>query len=671
MVGFLTGFAKRTSENLRTLQNKADDTIKSYALQAAQDAKEVRKQRVKGVLDYTNMAEALKQRGLNDAEVQAVLRGGIGAGQQYIDGENVARSEAEAANKTFDRNAFKASIFTAIDGVDTTQQVRNIADQARYYAQSQNPYAGEDIEAFASNIADSTQTLIGGVPMSYIKSGIESNMKAQMGGRMLKNVDFEAQAPRYNVNLPLSLEEQLNILQVKKLRGEVGLVGAQTEQIYSNIKVNDETILQIKAKTKNISEDTKKIIADVINDAAKLEVYKDTFKLDKEKFEAFKSQFTQELALKTKDQTLREKETNAKIQNWKNTYDLQDKTAAMEILYKQEQINQWKNTEKYKSPAELYGYIVKQQSDLRQQISTADKQDIPKLEAELSMLREEEKFVLIDMMEAEQAKDTSGGLDFTYLPTFKAMADDFKDDFGRTQGVKYNPSGKPILIGETPWNEFEQTEEYTEYLKNEAIYVKENGLRILGGKFPNDAAKTAFDPPAKEDNAQVTTKMTVEEHINDIKSSNKTPNAVILDAIQDETWTGSDNNILYVGSIIKKAFPEKYAGQEGNNKIEDLIRTMMEENKVENNEDVFSLRNKSSVPKDTSKLDIVVNKITDPERTTRDGGINTINNLRSTFANMEGEGNYNLLKNKLIENISAYHKISKDEAEEVFNKLGL
>ena len=73
MVGFLTGFSKRTSANLRALQDKADENIKSYALQAAQDTRETRKNRVKSTLDYSNMAQQLSSSyGLNDGQVQAL-----------------------------------------------------------------------------------------------------------------------------------------------------------------------------------------------------------------------------------------------------------------------------------------------------------------------------------------------------------------------------------------------------------------------------------------------------------------------------------------------------------------------------------------------------------------------------------------------------------------------
>ena len=36
-----------------------------------------------------------------------------------------------------------------------------------------------------------------------------------------------------------------------------------------------------------------------------------------------------------------------------------------------------------------------------------------------------------------------------------------------------------------------------------------------------------------------------------------------------------------------------------------------------------------------------------------------------------GTTNYNILKKKLVKNISDYHNITEDQAIEVFNKLGL
>ena len=82
--------------------------------------------------------------------------------------------------------------------------------------------------------------------------------------------------------------------------------------------------------------------------------------------------------------------------------------------------------------------------------------------------------------------------------------------------------------------------------------------------------------------------MTMEDLIEEAKGSNVKD--VILDAIKDEDWRGTNEDMLFLGKVLKKAFPEAYAGEEGNRRLETYIRKIIEENPVSaSGTDEFSL----------------------------------------------------------------------------------
>ena len=596
MVGFLTGFSKRTSANLRALQDKADENIKSYALQAAQDARETRKNRVKSTLDYSNMAQQLNSvYGLSDGQIQALLRGGLEAGKRYMDGFAIAKDN----DKNVTQESYMNGIFTALhkDKVKPADQVRSIADQAKYFAQTQNPYAAEDIDTFASNIADSTQTLIGGVPMSYIKSGIESNLKAQMGGKLPSNNELKAQAPRFSITgLPQSLETSVKLAELGKTKTETLNISKQTEQITSNIEVNDAQIRKIDATISLIGEQKAQIVNNIVNDNERVWIQKQTLQLSRDQFNRQKDEFDM-----TWEETLEGNEKkreliDAQIQNMKDTYGIQEKNSAMDIIFKKEQIEQWKLTNEYQSPEELYGFILKQQSDLRQQLEYAGADEAPRLKAELAMWTDEENKVVLDLMHLHQIKNPDASGNFDYLSTYVSIADGYREDYALIKGVfSENGIKRNITVGneQVTWLDFTRKAKYAKefkaYQEGEKAYVKEKGLNLLGGKVTTNAQKIAFFGSTKEDSTSTSTidsTSSVDDLVNAIKGL--TIEEALSNAINNKTWQGTDENIIHLGSILKKAHPEKFKGKEGNIELEKLIRDAMINTEV--NEDVFSLQ---------------------------------------------------------------------------------
>ena len=73
----IAGFAERTSENLTALQDKADEITKTAADRYANEALQVRKERIKSVREYTRAAKELKQMGLNNAQIEVALSAGV------------------------------------------------------------------------------------------------------------------------------------------------------------------------------------------------------------------------------------------------------------------------------------------------------------------------------------------------------------------------------------------------------------------------------------------------------------------------------------------------------------------------------------------------------------------------------------------------------------------
>lgn len=539
MVGFLTGFARRTSENLRTLQNKADDTIKSYALQAAQDAKEVRKQRVKSQLDYSNMAKALSSSyGLNDGQVQALLRGGLQAGQRYIDGFDVAKSNDDKVTAA----SYRDAILRQIDGVDSKQQVRNIADQARYFAQMQNPNAGEDIETFASNIADSTQTLIGGVPMSYIKSGIESQMRAQMGGRVLQDKKYDEQLPQYTIeSLSPTLEKLSLMADLKKVQTETESISMSTLLTKENINVSKAQVKQIDARIKNLDADTKLTISKKITEgftrrnmnwqrnfkaeeldfkkeqaAADQKRFEDNLKLDKEKFKELKKQHLDDFGIKSQQ-------------------------VVSEIAYRKHLIEQ----SMYQNPEQVFGALLVQENTIKQEIETLTgkvgaEEKINELEGELKMVQGQQTRSLVMIEQYNTAKDTTTGRDFSYFNTFVSLRESSRQEYGRNNGGNYNARGELMSVmtknnGIMAKDDFLKTDEGKQWVKNRDAYVEKEGRQAFSGNteggWLNDAAKYVFEdnldiePGAADDPAQVTEKlstMSLEQIINDTVHSEGT-----------------------------------------------------------------------------------------------------------------------------------------------------
>ena len=73
----IAGAAKRGSERLKTLEEDTKKLITTEAARVGKEMEDVRKQRIKDVTSYNQAGRKLRGYGLNNAQVEAVLAGGM------------------------------------------------------------------------------------------------------------------------------------------------------------------------------------------------------------------------------------------------------------------------------------------------------------------------------------------------------------------------------------------------------------------------------------------------------------------------------------------------------------------------------------------------------------------------------------------------------------------
>ena len=183
----IAGFATRTSENLDELQNKADDIAKTAAARYADEAIQVRKERMKSRQEYLDAATMLQNNfNLSNNQVESILSGGVANKDLFIqkmkDIEDQQFSAAKATGQDmntwkFNNNAAISEIFTGTES-DTS---RDIMAQADLFASRRSPFAAPDMEALGKSISKSTKTLFGSIGESYGTHQFDAHLQAQAG----------------------------------------------------------------------------------------------------------------------------------------------------------------------------------------------------------------------------------------------------------------------------------------------------------------------------------------------------------------------------------------------------------------------------------------------------------------------------------------------------------
>jgi len=216
----IAGFAERTSENLTALQNKADEITKTAAERYANEALQVRKERIKSVREYTRAAKELQQMGLNNAQIEVALSAGV-AGVDNVKSslENLEKREKlkdisfEGFNTLEERKGAINSLFT---GLPENATGRDIAEQAKIFASFESPMVAPDAKALGEQVAASTKTLFSpkGIDPEYTTAQFTAQAEAA-GGKAPVDVEGDlgvAGATMRTVSDPVGL---INALQVQ------------------------------------------------------------------------------------------------------------------------------------------------------------------------------------------------------------------------------------------------------------------------------------------------------------------------------------------------------------------------------------------------------------------------------------------------------------------------
>ncbi|MAL44469.1 hypothetical protein [Hyphomonas sp.] len=231
----IAGFATRSSERLKALEEDTKELAKTEAGRIAQEIAEGRKQRIADTLDYNTRARKLKSSyGLNDAQVYTIMQGGLEEADAFMDtvraGAIEAKTKGEDITGDWARN-YAANLFTIKDyeGIEAP----TIAQQGEAFAAMRTPTSADSLlEEAAKRAGTTTKTLMGSASPEYLKGLIKQQVSAQAG-------DLTAyQGPAFGSGLPegagftrsaVTPEEMLGIRESEARIAQLGAQTAQTE----------------------------------------------------------------------------------------------------------------------------------------------------------------------------------------------------------------------------------------------------------------------------------------------------------------------------------------------------------------------------------------------------------------------------------------------------------
>lgn len=177
----IAGAAKRGSERLKTLEEDTKKIITTEAARVGKDMEDVRKQRVKDVTSYNQAGRKLRGYGLNNAQVEAVLAGGIDGFEELKSSLTNAELRATMNGVEFNRDEALANLLPEITaGVEG----RSLQEQAQAFAAAQSPFESSFDEGVA-RIGNAVAGFTRGdkAPTDYIRTQLDAQARAFGGAR--------------------------------------------------------------------------------------------------------------------------------------------------------------------------------------------------------------------------------------------------------------------------------------------------------------------------------------------------------------------------------------------------------------------------------------------------------------------------------------------------------
>ena len=440
----IAGFATRTSENLDELQTKADDIAKTAAARYANEALQVRKERMKSRQEYLEAATNLKNNyGLSNNQIEVILSGGVANKDLFIermkDIEDEAYSSAKASGQDmstykFDNVAALGRIFTG----EAQGDGRAIMEQAKLFASKRSPFASPDMQSLGDSISKSTKTLFGSISPEYGMQQFEAQVKAQAG------------------ELPTAYDATTGF-------GDTGLT-ARLQGLSMQEKRAIETHELTKKTTQLTNEQLEKNNAwiSLLKEAEleKLNLGNELFEVQIENAEL------QNTNLGYKNSML-----NDQLTDWRDWgQDLNKSTKEAELNKIMTDILYSKDT----SPAQVLGGLLKERQRIESGALDKSFQTPEDKKAAIEQLTTQitrTQAIMTTMYEAQQ----SSGQDLTGIRTMSAYHESFKLDAYEEVGIKKIP-GTETLVLFKDGNQFESgSKEY----KN----AKKQAEKIAGDKF--------------------------------------------------------------------------------------------------------------------------------------------------------------------------------------------
>jgi len=257
----VAGFATRTSENLKSLQDKADEITKTAAARYAEEAKDVRKERMKSIREYSRKARSLASLGLNNSQVETVLSAGLGKADEFEKAIGFAALEAKNKGIEFDDKQFITDAFGARNlDVSPEGSGRTIVEQAKLYAQEQTPFIGADAETIGAQVSDATKTLFGSLGKGYGESQFKAYAQAA-GGTAPIDVQTDralGASTGYNLSgLPALSVDPLVSTQLQESKATIASIETSTKLAEQNFEylqdLNPIRIRKIFAEVKGLN----------------------------------------------------------------------------------------------------------------------------------------------------------------------------------------------------------------------------------------------------------------------------------------------------------------------------------------------------------------------------------------------------------------------------------
>lgn len=258
----IAGAGKKLSEKMTAFDENYYETIKNTTSDLAKEAGQIRKDRMKAVIDYSEKASVLQSDyGLTDGQVQELLRGGLGRYDEFVTAMNNAEAKAATALPAgaagplpeFDRVAAAQAMFN-MDKIDENA-VLTVAEQGQAYAAKLFP-SSFDLEA-------TSQAAATGIQRGFLKvdaADIAPKLRSAIG-------DLADEDIRQLGSTGITIEGlgTLQVSELTALRQQIAQLEstlAGTEQAKAQTKLIEENILTAQS-SRNIAEATEKRTAEL------------------------------------------------------------------------------------------------------------------------------------------------------------------------------------------------------------------------------------------------------------------------------------------------------------------------------------------------------------------------------------------------------------------------